>query len=197
MDKDGNEIDSGSSGVINCAKISCTEKGGSGKIRYVYYIRTDLSGSNQSIDSLIKFVEKNTFGTFIKSASYALHDRRFTKFKKFLLNGSKFILQDDTGIPFADYSSADWTKYAFGTYTEPTLAMFKGYKLPAMTNFFRDNTKNKIPFKIGYGFNQCRPNLLLSVKKSVGSRKNYEIISEVQKLKAEDSADCKDCNNGE
>jgi hypothetical protein len=98
----------------------------------------------------------------VKSASYALHDPTLSNLKKFILDNSQFVLQDDTGVPFADFDKK-WNKFAFGTYTEPTLTIFKGYKQHSLVEFFKHSEKVKIPFKMGYGYNQCRPNLVLAI----------------------------------
>jgi hypothetical protein len=163
IDADGNELPR-AGGMLNGAKITCSrESDGSQKI--IYYIRANLANSNARLANLISFMDRKTFITFIKSASYALHDHTLSKFKHFLLQRSKAIFQDDTGIPFGDFGG-EWAKYGFGIYTEPVLRIFKNYKQQSMLNFFKTKSTVNIPFKIGYGFNQGRPNLLLAVRRN-------------------------------
>jgi len=153
-------------GNVDCAKIIC-KKGKSEKT--IYYIRLNLSNTNSRLENLLHFVSQFSFSTFIKSASYALHGRDFSDIRSFILKNTRYILQDDTGIPFAFFKS-DWCIQAFGVYTHPTLSVFRLYKQPSLFEFFHSNPKISIPYKIGYGYNQCRPNLLGCVPKRPSSQ---------------------------
>jgi hypothetical protein len=148
--------------MVDCVKITCQKNGESAE-RYVYYIRTDLGNANTQLENVINFVKKTQFVTFLKSASYALHDSSLSKFKKFILKNTRAVLQDDTGIPFADFNDS-WKKYAFGTYQGPAIEIFKGYKQQSMVEFFQQSDPISIPFKMGYGFRYGKPNLLLAVQ---------------------------------
>jgi hypothetical protein len=163
IDANGNELPR-ANGMLNGAKITCSKESDKSQ-KIIYYIRANLSNSNARLANLTSFMDRRTFITFIKSASYALHDHTLSKFKHFLLRHSKAIFQDDTGIPFGDFNN-EWEKYAFGIYTEPVLRIFKNYKQQSMLNFFKTKSIVNIPFKIGYGFNQGRPNLLLTVRRN-------------------------------
>lgn len=184
--------------MVDCAKITCRKRG-EPDWRYVYYIRADLSDSNKAIENIFNFMKKRNFYTFLKSASYAIWDKTLTGIRQFVLDNSRFILQDDTGVPFASFDKK-WNRYAFGTYTEPTLSYFKkGYKQPSMAEFFEENQQAPIPFKIGYGFYQARPNLLLAVPKNTppDEKENEAIIKEVKELKEKyGNADkCENCGD--
>jgi hypothetical protein len=113
------------------------------------------------------------------------------------------LLQDDTGIPFRDFDQHSWDRYTFGTYTEPTLPMFRGYRQQNMANFFKGNEKVDIPFKIGYGFHQKRPNLLLAISKKNKPRDEHgelvddkSIMAEVNAMKKLEKSECKFCDDG-
>lgn len=188
IDKNGQEV-ARDKNMADCVKISCVKKGET-TMRHVYYVRLDLGNGSFCLENLFNFVRKSSFTTFIKSASYALHDRSLSKFKKFILDNTTSILQDDTGVPFTDFGK-NWKKYAFGTYTEPTLPIFRGYKQPSLVDFFKSNSPVSIPFKIGYGYNQGRPNLLIAVSL------NKSILREMNTLKEkhENSGECKSCND--
>lgn len=166
IDANGNEIlRRDSDGLIYCVKITC-RKVGEQDWKKVYYVRADLATSNPKLKNLLNFMSKRRFNTMFKSASYAIWDRTLTKTRDFVLQNSQSILQDDTGVPF-DYYRKGWKRYAFGTYTEPTLDIFKKvYKQPLMAEYFKNNAVAEIPFQIGYGFRQSKPNLLLAVSKA-------------------------------
>lgn len=136
------------------------------KKRYLYYIPTNLENKTLILNNVFNFVKKFKFVTFLKSASYILYDRHFSRLLNFILNYSTGILQDDTGIPFSAVNNNLWKKTGFGKYTEPTLQVFKAFKQPDLEKFFNTQQINPIPFKIGYGFSRNRPNLLFLLRKT-------------------------------
>lgn len=157
VDSDGKEVKR-NDGVLDAIKIKCAKDGQS---KTVYYMRIDLTRA-EKLPNIMHFMENRKFVTFIKSASYALHDRNFTTIRKFILDYAQAVLQDDTGIPFYFFDSK-WDKYPFGQYTQPTLPIFEQYRQQTLSDFFAKREPVSIPFKIGYGFNQNRPNLLLAI----------------------------------
>lgn len=147
------------------------------KAKDVYYFRVDLNNNNHNgVAALTKFVRAKDFGTFIKSSSYILFNNKFSDARAFILNNAKFVLQDDTGIPFKYLSN--YHKYAFGQYTEPTLNVFKDHAQSDLRSFFDSSKPASINFKIGYGFMQGRPNLLLGISTD---KNNEPHISHVKK----------------
>jgi hypothetical protein len=128
----------------------------------------------------MNFVKRFSFMTFIKSASYVLHDKMASQIKDFILGNTRGVLQDDTGIPFRDFD-AKWEKSIFGAYTQPTLPVFKAYQQQNLSNYYATHNPIGIEFKIGYGFNQERPNLLLAIPQY------REIIQQMQNLKDNDA----------
>lgn len=193
IDSSGNEVARGK-GMMDCVKITCTKRGEQ-KSRNVYYVRADLSDDNSTLENLFNFMKKTSFYTYFKSASYAIWDKTLSKVRNFILNDSRFILQDDTGIPFA-YFDKKWEKYPFGSYTEPHLPkFFSKYKQPALADFFEKSTKDDIPFKIGYGFYQASPNLLLAIPKNKREINKQEILEQVEQIKNQrkESDKCEHC----
>ena len=144
---------------ISCLKIIC-EKNSEKKV--IYYVRANLGNENDKLDYLMKFVHKFEFSTFVKSASYALHDRNFTNIRSFILNETRCILQDDTGVPF-NFFRRNWDVYIFGTYTKPTLQVFRTYKQPSLTEYYLNHKAEPISFPIGYGYIKREPNLIFAV----------------------------------
>ncbi|MBR1734758.1 MAG: hypothetical protein IJ730_04845, partial [Alphaproteobacteria bacterium] len=182
IDETGREV-TRSPGMLDCVKITCTKRGENNP-RNVYYVRADLNNDNKLLINLFNFMKKQPFQTYFKSASYAIWDRTLSKIREFILNNSQFILQDDTGVPFVNFNNKKWTKYAFGTYTEPNLPnLFRKYKQPQMADYFEKHQKASIPFKMGYGFYNARPNLLLAIPKNAPSLDKDEFIRDVEQLK--------------
>ena len=119
-------------------------------------------------------MNKFEFSTFVKSASYALHDsRNFSKIRSFILNETNCILQDDTGVPF-NFFRQNWDIHIFGTYTEPTLPVFQAYKQNSLREYYLNHKAEPITFPIGYGYIKRTPNLIfvVSLKKIVERQLN-------------------------
>ena len=155
---------------IDCVKIVCQKNS---QKKEIYYIKTNLDNENRKLDGLIKFVRQFEFSTFIKSSSYALHNRGFSKVRSFILDRTNCILQDDTGIPF-NFFRKNWNIHIFGTYTEPTLPVFQVYKQNSLREYYSKNKVTPIPFPIGYGYIKHTPNLnfVISQKKLIEHQLN-------------------------
>lgn len=164
IDDNGNIVESDSKGV-KCLKVVCQK---SNQKKEIYYVRTDLINDSAGLPCLQKFVNKFEFSTLIKSASYALHDQNFSKIRSFILDNTNCILQDDTGIPF-NFFRQNWDIHIFGTYTKPTLPVFRSFKQNSLSEYYSKYKAEPIPFPIGYGYIKRTPNLIftVSVKKVV------------------------------
>jgi len=166
------ELINNDNNVLSVIKIDFKKDHKSDEMATVYYIRMDLSNSNASrLKMLTNFAKQQHFVTFVKSASYALQDRNFTTLKNFILNNTEALLQDDTGIAFRILKQ--WNLQIFGQYTGATLPIFKNYTQYDMIEYFKNHQAIGINFKIGYGFNQNRPALMLAIPPE-----NRKIISE-------------------
>jgi hypothetical protein len=186
IDSEGHETPR-QKGMVDCVKVIFTPLGS--KIsQNVYYVRANLCNDNGKLPHVINFVKRFSFATFIKSASYVLHDKTASQIRDFILENTKVVLQDDTGIPFR-YFDAKWEKNIFGMYTQPTLLVFKAYKQQNLSNYYATHNPLSIGFKIGYGFNKERPNLLLAIP-------TYrEIIQQMQNLRQDVVATECPCKN--
>ncbi len=100
-----------------------------GTARTLYYFSTDLSNPGVKITGFLPFCEKLAPGdAFLKSASYLLHSDGFTAIRDFLVEHSRTIVQDDSGIPLRAFKEGEWKFYPFGNYVTP-LGIF-----PALTS---------------------------------------------------------------
>lgn len=140
----------------------------------LYYFSIDLSDN-----SLIKKPHfenfMNGFGeviTFIKSASYLMHQNDFSMIRKSILDHSSIVLQDDSGIPLKYFTDKDsnelyqtWAELTFyGAYKEP-IRLFKNFYQGDLKKNYADTTKTKpLLFRIGYQTPTNKSNLLLAKK---------------------------------
>jgi hypothetical protein len=136
--------------------------GGDGEQKTLYYFSTDLSNSGVKSSGFLKFCETLAPGnSLLKSASYLLHAGNFSTVRDFILANSATIIQDDSGIPLADYDPRKWRFFPFGRYAGP-IAEFPGRYQPAYAELFRRS--QPMDFGIGYRWRSYESNLLLSVK---------------------------------
>ena len=138
---------------IDCVKLICQKNS---QEKEIYYIRANLDNENVRLDNLIKFVKQFEFATFVKSSSYAMHNRNFSKIRSFILDQTNCILQDDTGVPF-NFFRKNWDIHIFGDYIEPTLAVFHVYKQNSLKEYYLKNKAGAIPFPIGYRYTRLVP----------------------------------------
>ena len=128
----------------------------------LYYFSTDLSNGGVKNSGFLKFCATLAPGdSLIKSASYLLHSGNFSTVRDFLLANSATIIQDDSGIPLADYDPKKWRLLPFGRYVGP-IGKFPGRYQRKYVELFR--RAQPMDFGIGYRWRSYQSNLLLAVK---------------------------------
>lgn len=138
--------------------------GTDGVEKTMYYFSTDLSNSGVGASGFLKFCDTLAPGdSLIKSASYLLHAGNFSTVRNWLLARSAAIIQDDSGIPLADFSSTQWQLFPFGRYAGPIEEFPSRYQSEYAELFTR---ALPIDFGIGYRWRTHESNLLLAVRLS-------------------------------
>jgi hypothetical protein len=168
LDKDGNvtPVDqTRARKVIDGVKIVFAR--GEDAPQTLYYFRTDLSDSGVKNSGFLKFCEKLAPGdAFLKSASYLVHRQSFSRIRQFLVENSRTVVQDDSGIPLFAFKPDDWQLNLFGTYVGP-IAVFPEHYQPKLRQLYQQGKPHKLDFGIGYRWRPNESNLLLAVKKQV------------------------------
>ncbi|MFO0726231.1 MAG: hypothetical protein U1E65_20775 [Myxococcota bacterium] len=141
-----------------------------GSTHDLYYFRQDLT--NDLIPGrpgMFRFLERlGSVNAFLKAASFILHDKRFSITKKYLLEHSASILQDDSGIPYKALANPTFALTYFGEYT-PSRKVFKDHFQEDMKAAFEKAGARPLPFDTGYKHVQGS-NLILAVRTSTGAR---------------------------
>lgn len=149
-------------GAANVAKILF--KGADGKQRTLFYVQTDLSNGGWRKSGFKTFTEKMPAGdALIKSASYLLHSNAFADVRTHLLERSKRLLQDDSGVPVTFFKSEEWQLRPFGRYLGP-IALFPDNYQQRLAELFRRSKAPSIDFGIGYRFRPNESNILVADK---------------------------------
>ena len=130
----------------------------------LYYFQADLSNGKEGTRFLNWLGALGNGVSYLKAASYLLPLDSFSQTREFLLKTSALILQDDSGIPFADFHTDLWKVQLFGVYLEP-LAVFKLHRDPAMeTGYASSAYGGPLGFGVGYHVKARDANLLLATR---------------------------------
>ncbi len=146
------------------AKIVFT--GPDNKEQTVYYFSTNLANNGVANSGFLKWCE--TFGTgesFVKSASYLLHNGEFSSVREFLLKTSARIVQDDTGVPLR-FLEPTFEVQPFGNYVGP-IPVFAGQYQAKLKELFVKAKAQPISFGVGYRFRLNQSHVLLANRKDL------------------------------
>ncbi|MDP4266615.1 MAG: hypothetical protein Q8880_04200 [Bacteroidota bacterium] len=143
---------SGKSGRYGKGVEITFRKANTNQKRYIYYFPVDLSnkGLTNNPNSRM-FIEKLDSGmtTYVKSASYLMHSSTFSEIRHIILSKSKYMLQDDSGIPYKFFDQKVWDLKLYGNYIKP-IKPFNWCNQEDLRNAFKTKA-NPLPFNIGYG----------------------------------------------
>lgn len=142
-----------------------------GQPKSIYYFRYDVSNGKFTDTTLfVKYLAKmqTPVATYVKSASYLLHNDFMSNMRKFILAKSDDVVEDDTGIPFKYFVEKDnWTTKVYGEYQRPVKDfkwLDRQKELQAV--FDKDSlTIPKLPFHLGYHWSSNKDVILVCQKK--------------------------------
>ena len=158
--------------VVNCeygeaegVRVSITDADQKNK-KIIEYFSTDLSngGLNPSSKFYTYFSTFQNKNVFLKAASYLLHNAGFSNIRDLILNNTKYILQDDSGLPFMYVNNEQWETQLYGKYTRP-IGLFSGRVQPDLRAEFSRRESQPLPFRIGYNISHNEPHLILAKRK--------------------------------
>jgi hypothetical protein len=155
---DGRSFKNGATGV----KIVFASD--SGLLKTLFYFSTNVADQSNSREAFIQFCRQQAPGdSLLKSASYLLHEPKFSRVRNFILENSSLIVQDDSGVPIANFKASKWLLYPFGSYAHP-LNIFRKYYQPKLVDLFQKKNPSPLDFGIGYHARYNKSNLLLAIK---------------------------------
>lgn len=141
---------------------------GSPEVRTLYYFRLNLqNGSWRRNPQFAAFLRR--FGpltTFTKSASYLLFSPYTSDLRDFILDRSRYVLQDDSGIPLQDFDPAVWNLKFYGHYAGPISLFSSRYQDDLAQVYNSGKDVYPLPFGIGYQFRPGSSNLIFASKKA-------------------------------
>jgi hypothetical protein len=174
LDEHGEPITADVSGVKTTEKkrptrgVKITFAGSDGQPRTLYYFSANIANDGFN-NGFSQFLEKlNAGDAFVKSASYLLHGSNFSMVRKFLLDHSSTIVQDDTGVPLGMLDTAKWDIRPFGNYVAP-IPVFSHMIQPKMIALFRTGKPSPIDFRVGYRHRPNQSSIIVAQKKATAA----------------------------
>jgi hypothetical protein len=137
-----------------------------GAAQTLYYFTTDLSNEGiRAQPGFLKFCEaQGTGASLLKSASYLMFENGFTRVRDFLLEHSKAIVEDDSGIPIAAFDQSKWLLRFFGSYAGP-IDLFKQYYQPQLLGLYQQSNPAPLSFGIGYRWSRRQSTLIIATRR--------------------------------
>jgi len=170
IDDESRLIDFNATGKHPVQGIEISFRKGSGKLQVVRYFMVDVSDQSletKSPNFIPYIVQGHPYCTFIKSASYLMHNTsRFSQIRSAVLALSNSIVQDDSGITFRSFLPEEWNVTLHGVYDKP-IKLFARLVQPDLKEAVKERSTGFLPFSYGYHHQKDRSNLLIAEKKKV------------------------------
>jgi hypothetical protein len=138
----------------------------------VYYIQGDLSNDGlRSKPALLQWLGQfQPAVSYLKAASYLMHEPYFSRVRDFLLTKSSAIVQDDSGIPLRAFvASGPWQLSFFGKY-DGTLDLFKKYLQIDLGQAYQQSGAAPLPFGTGYKWKLGESNLMIAARQAAAPK---------------------------
>jgi hypothetical protein len=134
--------------------------------RTLIYFQANLSNDGQSENpGFVRLMHRLAPGiTYLKAASYLLYEDYFSTIRDAILDDSIAVVEDDSGIPFKDFKSAQWDVLPYGDYTGP-ITLFKDKDQPDLHDFYKKTPHDQLAFGSGYKFSASVSSLLVAKKR--------------------------------
>lgn len=151
IDENGKLIDGQGKGNVVQFKFFRT---GSKHEQTLYYVSADIE-DNRCEPKVNKFFETmlagHTVGSYLKAASYLMHQSNFSHIRDCIVNNSQFIVEDDSGVPYK-YLTDKFDITFYGIYKRPLAVFTDACIQPDLDQAYKDNAGKvkPLPFRIGY-----------------------------------------------
>ncbi|OHD68396.1 MAG: hypothetical protein A2W19_14355 [Spirochaetes bacterium RBG_16_49_21] len=138
--------------------VEISFKKNSGKVQIIRYFMLNVIDYALTAFSpnFIPYLKKEgPFATIIKSASYLMHNdtAKFTQIRAAILAETKYLLQDDSGIPLRYFKPDQW-KLGFHGYYDQPIGLFSNRMQPDLKKAMAAGSTGPLPFSYGY---DCKP----------------------------------------
>ena len=131
------------------------------RLEYYAFDATDAAiGNYPEILDHIRSLGSTT--TLLKAASYLLHGNEFSKMREAILDVTRFLVQDDTGLPYAMLRKRGAEVRLYGTYGVP-IPPFEYTYQKSLAAAYEKEKPAPLPFRFGYQMNNVESRSTLMV----------------------------------
>jgi hypothetical protein len=144
----------------------------------LYYFKTDLSGGNSPF---LRWCAARSPGlSLLKAASFLMHGDGFSAVRNFLLQNSRVIIQDDSGIPLRAFPKG-WTVATFGRYVPHKEEFEKYYQTDLAALCAQDPPPAPLGFAFGYHWQKDAGLLMLATPQARQPLRALPVEEQAQK----------------
>ncbi len=143
----------------------------SDRVQTLSYVKVQMEDPafSQKVNLLSYLRGLGPVTTFIKSASYLMHDDRFSTIRGIVLSQSRIVLQDDSGLPYRFFrKDPGWDITLYGHYRKPIKDFNYGFQADLDEAYKRPSGVKPLPFSFGYHWGDGGSSVMLAVRKATG-----------------------------
>ena len=138
--------------------------GGAEQQQTLYYFKTDLSGGNSAF---LRWCAARGPGlSLLKAASFLMHGDGFSGVRNFLLQNSRIIIQDDSGIPLRMFPKG-WKVNCYGRYVPHHEEFEKYHQLDLAAIYAQNPPPPPLGFAFGYHWQKEDGLLMLATREAL------------------------------
>lgn len=141
---------------------------GAGPVQEVFYAKFDASDAGlERNPAFLRFIEPiKPTATLLKAASYLLHDKTFSRMRALIARKSPLIIQDDSGMPYADLLAGGFAVELYGHYVGTIPAFSYRYQKDLASAYEARAAVEPLPFAWSYAWNRREEALQIARKKA-------------------------------
>lgn len=134
-------------------------------VRELNYFQLNISDANlPKTPGLRAWLERRRdLTTMLKAASYLLYLDAFDDVRGVILERSRLVLSDPSGMPFHFLNTEDWRLTPYGMYLGP-IGLFPVRYEPDRRAFYARERRRALPF--AYGYHPTNPSVLLAERRA-------------------------------
>ena len=149
---------------MTCSAVQIDFRSPYGPKRLIY-VSADLSNSGFT-PSFKSWLDQFSGATaYFKAASYLPHDARFSEIRSWVLNNTRAVLQDDSGIPYKYYDPQIWNVALLGNYQAPIPLFAKHRQANLAAAYAARGPAAPIPFGSGYHLRRSEANYQVATRR--------------------------------
>jgi hypothetical protein len=139
--------------------------------RKVTYLSVDISDKGfekrPEVQTYLRSRVPAQSNTFVKSASYLMHYGSFGQIRQIVLDKSKVLVQDDTGIPWEQFDKSAWNLELYGVYEKPVSDFSENLYQADLAEAYKmsEYYKGPLDFSLGYHWGTGNQNQMFAIRK--------------------------------